>query len=373
LALADHRLTDATGALHAALLGCRIVLLIVGLLAAGAAVARQARSALMLGLAALVVFTASHALDPEWDTLHVLLRIGTMVALSAGIVVLLPQWGRRAAVSLLLVFHFGGILTAVANVPPPGGESPWLVRQLWSRLYRPYLQFMYLTNAYHFYAPDPGPPCFLWFHVEYADGSARWVKLPDREEHTKDPFALQFYRRLPITESTNQLLPPMPVPHDVALRRVKASHRDGIPTPDEIAVGMPVVFQYRVPSDYSQRMLRAYARHAATAFPHDDGRTTVAGVKVYRAVHLILSPSDFAAGASVVDPTLFWPYFQGEFDRDGNLKDPNDPYLYWLIPIQRVATIPASQSGVPLLDASRAETPREEIRDYVAVHASLRR
>jgi hypothetical protein len=75
----------------------------------------------------------------------------------------------------------------------------------------------------------------------------------------------------------------------------------------------------------------------------------------------------------VVDPTLFWPYFQGEFDRDGNLKDPNDPYLYWLIPIQRVATIPASQAGITRLDEGRVETPREEIRDYVAVHASLRR
>src|SRR5262249_36358725 len=303
----------------------------------------------------------------------VLFRIATMVALVAGIIVLLPQTGRRVLASLVLLFHFGGILTAVANVPPPGGDAPWLVSQLWSRVYRPYLQFMYLTNAYHFYAPDPGPPCFLWFHVEYVDGSARWVKLPDREQDAKDPFAMSFYRRLPITESTNQLLPPMPAPEDVLRRRLTASVRDGIPAPSEITQVMPAVFQYRVPGDYSKRLLKSYARHVAQAFPHVDGRTPVSGVKVYRAVHLILAPRDFAAGASVVDPTLYWPYFQGEFDSAGNLKDPNDPYLYWLIPIMKVATVEAPLPGAPLPDPRSLETPPKKIRDSVAVQASIRR
>src|SRR5262249_47419915 len=153
LALADHRLDEQSQSLHALLLGGRVVLLLVGVLATGVAVARQARSALVLGLAALVAFTASHALDAELDSVSVLFRIATMVALVAGIIVLLPQTGRRVLASLVLLFHFGGILTAVANVPPPGGDAPWLVSQLWSRVYRPYLQFMYLTNAYHFYAP----------------------------------------------------------------------------------------------------------------------------------------------------------------------------------------------------------------------------
>src|SRR5262249_25117463 len=278
LALVDHRLDELAGSLHALLLGARVVLLLVGVLATGVAVARQAQSALVLGLAALVTFTASHALDPDWDTVSVLFRIATIVALAAGVMVLLPQTGRRVAVSLMVLFHFGGILTAVANVPPPGGDAPWLVSQLWSRVYRPYLQFMYMTNAYHFYAPDPGPPCFLWFHVEYADGSARWVKLPDRERDAKDPFALQFYRRLPITESTNNLLPVMPPPDDVVRRRLTASVRDGIPAPAEINQSLPTVVQYRVPSDYSKRLTATYARHAARAFPHQDGQVPVSGV-----------------------------------------------------------------------------------------------
>jgi hypothetical protein len=364
LALIDQRM-EASESLHAVLLGGRIVCLLIGVLAAGAAVARHANSALVLGLAALATYTGSFALDPSWDTIRVLFRLATIIALAAGIIVLLPQTGRRVAASLLILFHFGGIVTAVANVPPPpGGDAPWLVRQLWSRVYRPYLQFVYLTNAYHFYAPDPGPPCFLWFHVEYADGSARWVKLPDREQDSKDPFALQFYRRLPITESTNQLMPPASAPADVMRRRLTASVRDGIPAPSEIEQVMPAVFQHRVPTDYSKRMLTSYARHAAQTFPHVDGRTPVSGVKIYRVVHIILAPGDFAAGALVDDPTLYWPYFQGEFDADGNLKDPNDPYLYWLIPILKAAVVTDPRPGAK---------PREEIQDYVAVHASLRR
>jgi hypothetical protein len=372
LTLADHRLEESASAYHGMLLSSRLLLILLAVLSAGTAVARQARSALVLGLAALVLFTATYALDKEWDTVIVLFRVATIVALTAGILVLLPQWGRRAAISVMVLFHFGGILTAVGNVPSPGGDAPWLVTQLWARVYRPYLQFMYLTNAYHFYAPDPGPPCFLWFHVEYADGSARWVRIPDREEHAKDPFALQFYRRLPITESTNQLLPPMPIPNDIALARVMASHRDGIPTPNEIGQIMPAVYQHRIPTDYSKRLLRTYARHVANSNPHSDGQTPLRGVKVYRVVHAILSPGEFAAGASVVDPTVYWPYFQGEFDGDGNLKNPNDPYLYWLIPIIKVATVSAPVPGAPLQDAAAAQ-PQQEIRDYVAIHASLRR
>jgi hypothetical protein len=367
LTLLDHRQNDESGSIHNLLLGARIALLLAGLLATGIAVTRQARSAVVLGLAALVVFTASHALEESWDTIGTLFRVATVVALFAGLVVLLPQGGRRAVVSLLVVFHFGGIFTAVSNVPAPGSQSPWLVSQLWSRVYRPYLQFMYLTNAYHFYAPDPGPPCFLWFHVEYADGTSRWVKSPDRDEHATDPFALRFYRRLPITESTNQLLPPMAVPNDVAVRRVAASQRDGIPSPNAIAMPMPNVFQYRVPTDYSKRLLQSYARHAAVAFPHEDGKTEVSGVKIYRVVHAILSPSDFVDGASVLDPTLYWPYFQGEFDHDGNLKDPKDPYLYWLIPILKIAT----SDGVAPSGASPAEL-HQEVYDYVAVHTAMR-
>src|SRR5262249_51727018 len=47
----------------------------------------------------------------------------------------------------------------VGAVSPPGhrrprdrpSPSPWLSTQIWTRIYRPYLEFLYLNNAYHFY------------------------------------------------------------------------------------------------------------------------------------------------------------------------------------------------------------------------------
>ncbi len=35
-------------------------------------------------------------------------------------------------------------------------------------------------------------------------------------------------------------------------------------------------------------------------------------------------------------PTLYLPYCQGDYTADGKLKDPDDPYLYWLIPLGNV-------------------------------------
>src|SRR5438045_224861 len=83
------------------------------------------------------------------------------------VLVLLPRPARRVVLSLLLLVHFAGILTAVTAVDPQGGSAPWVSRQLFARVYRPYLGFMYLSNAYHFYSPNPGPPTLLWFRIQY--------------------------------------------------------------------------------------------------------------------------------------------------------------------------------------------------------------
>jgi hypothetical protein len=312
--------------------GLRLGLLALGLLASAEGVVLRPRSALALGLAALTAALATRGLD--WDTGRLVLAVFTAIAAAAAVLVILPRAVSRAVVSLLIVLHFVGILTAVTSVPPPGGSAPWLTNQLWTRFYRPYLQFMVLNNAYHFYSPEPGPACLLWFHLTYADGSDRWVQVPNRAE-TRDPLALDYYRRLPITESVNQLAAVPAVPFETARRRVLAGAFDGIPSPDEIALHLPGVPQYRVPIDNAVRLLQSYARFAARAHSHADPGVAVTGVKVYRVVHGIIPPGDFARGREPTDPTLYLPYFQGEFDGDGTLKDPTDPYLYWLIPILR--------------------------------------
>src|SRR5205807_1558296 len=117
----------------------------------------QEESALLLFLAALCCFIAGWALyvpdDPlSWDTMRMALRVFTVVALVASALVLASVRVRRWTISVLILLHFGGIASASLSPAP----SPWLVGQLWTRVFRPYLEFMYLNNAYHFYAPDPG-------------------------------------------------------------------------------------------------------------------------------------------------------------------------------------------------------------------------
>jgi hypothetical protein len=357
------------------LLGTRLVLLVVGLVAAGSAVARRPRSTVVLALAALTGWTASWAFDKEWDTALLMLRVLTVVAAVAALLVLLPRMLGRVVVSLLIVLHFGGILTAVFSVPPPDGQAPWLVTQLWTRFYRPYLQFLYLNNAYHFYSPEPGPACLLWFYMEYADGSSHWITLPDREEHDRDPLALRYYRRLPITESVNQLLPTLEVPPEIMRRRAVARQFRGIPSPNEIALLLPGLPQHRVPTDHAKQLLQSFARHVARTQAQPDPDNAVTGIKVYRVTHAMLQPGDLAEGMSPLDPTLYLPYYQGEFDSEGNLKDPDDPFLDWLIPIIRLekGEDTVFLGILPYPDQPPTARRHGEVRDYVRIHAGGKR
>jgi hypothetical protein len=279
---------------------------------------------------------------------------------TAALLFLLPPTIRRAVVSLLIILHFGGILTAVMTVPP----TPWLANVLWTRFYRPYLEFMYLNNAYHFYAPEPGPATLAWFYIKYEDGSVRWLETPRRDAHA---FTLQYQRRLSLGESINQLLPPPSVLDPEARhRRLTAGRLDGIP----LHPALPETFQYREPTPYSKRMLQTYARHVARTVLHPSDRSRrVTGVKIYRVVHRILNPLEVGRGADPAEDSLYLAYYQGEFDADGRLKDPSDPYLYWLIPIlrdehQAITRRPGRSARSEMQSEAR-------VLDFVQVHAEL--
>ena len=117
-------------------------------------------------------------LQTDWDTIRMFLRVVVAVALLAAAVSLVSMRLRRLLLVFLFAVHFTGICTAGLSAPP----SPWLVQQLWVRIYRPYLEFVYLTNAYHFYAPEPGPSSYLWFRIIYTTDNGqevgRWEKIP---------------------------------------------------------------------------------------------------------------------------------------------------------------------------------------------------
>jgi hypothetical protein len=330
-----------------------VPLVVLGLLAAGGAVTIRSSSSAVLGAAALTGVIAAAGMSSEWDSIRMVIMVMSALAGLAALVLLLPRWGRRAVVSLIIVFHFVGIWTATMTVEP----SPLLWRELWAHVYRPYLEFLYVNNAYHFYAPEPGPGTLVWFYIKYDDGSSEWFKIPQRGDN---PVDLEYQRRLSLSESINQLMP-LYVPNDRYAARMRAGHRDGIPLhPDE----PNILMQYRPPQPYSKLMLGAYAEHVAHLFPKKPGRQ-VHSVKIYRVMHQLPSPAALAKGDDPTAPWSYVPYYQGEFTPDGKLMDLNDPYLYWVVPIVRKHRT----SGYTV--ASALGEPEDEAIDYMELHAQM--
>src|SRR5262249_14262767 len=132
-----------------------------------------------------------------WDSLRLFLAVvGAFILLAAPLVAASTPV-RRLGVSVLIVLHLAGVATVVIGSPP----GPWAAAQLQHWVFRPYLDFMYLNNAYRFYAPEPGPASQVWFRVEYQHGNqtlTRWVKLPEMDDrgHHRYPMSLQYTRRL---------------------------------------------------------------------------------------------------------------------------------------------------------------------------------
>jgi hypothetical protein len=352
---------NALGLISLQLLGTSALpLVFLGLLLSSAGVALRPGSPAILGTAALSGLLAWGGLDPAWDSVRLLVTVLIAIAAVAAVLMLLPRWMRRLAFSLLILFHFGGIVTAVTSVPP----QPWLSTTLWTYVYRPYLEFMYLNNAYHFYSPEPGPATLMWFYVKYDDGTAQWVKVPRKEDY---PMVLEYQRRLSLSESINQLLPPGSVSEEVRLRRLQAYRLGGIPMHPEWAENV----QYREPTSYSKRMLQTYARYIARRTPHPtDPERKVTGVRIYRVIHSILTPVQVAGGVNPEAPYLFFPYYQGEYTPDGVLKDADDPYLYWLIPILRKGSKAPFHARIGRSADAKPDALDEEVRDYLQLHAA---
>jgi uncharacterized membrane protein HdeD (DUF308 family) len=388
----------------------RLLFLGVGLLLASSAVARRlqtasweledrAESAGLLAASAFVALLTNLGMEERWDSGIYFLRALIGLALLGSFVVLLPRTGRRIVASLIVVLHFGGIVTAITAVPPRNDPAPWISMQLWTRVYRHYLTFAYLTNAYHFYSPDPGPPTLVWFHVEYADGSARWIKVPNRRE---SPVFVHHQRLLAACEYTNQagglpmsseqiafwedkfhrkyeLLPGTPHPpiDDIVRRREIGSTwaytdpNDGNrPAPiriveDEIP---PIVNQYSEPQEMSRRLIASYARHIARTSPHQkDPAIAVKAVRVYRVTHMLITPKDLSEGKDPLDETTFVPFYMGKYDLDGKLLDPKDPFLFWHLPLVK---LPKRYPEPGTHMAIAPQPGPQKLVDFVEIHAT---
>ena len=99
-------------------------------------------------------------------------------------------------------------------------------------------------------------------------------------------------------------------------------------------------FQYKLPNpDVTRYLLPSYASHVILEHTPDKETAARTTVKVYRLEHRTLPVEHFAAKTangrypSVYLPSTYRPYFLGEFDARGNLVDPQEDLLYWMLPI----------------------------------------
>lgn len=385
LGLAASALGEST---PAAVSTVRLLLVFAGAVTAGFAVSLRPTLWRPWAVAAVAGAFGYFGIPGHWDSFRVfIVPVTAVAAIGAGLAAVPAGW-RVRVFSAVIVAHFFGIFLAT-TIP---GPYPWLVDQLYRRVYEPYLHFVYLRNAYHFYSPEPGPTSILLCLLKTetgeevgADGvrrktyDTRWVVIPRRPADVRDPMGVTYYRRLSLTDQVSHATKiPMnggTLQKSEILGRRQLRAGSGNPAiPMHPMVGdaqymlpNPEVIRYMLPS-YAQYLLLEYTPDAATA-----GKTTV---KIYRAEHQTLTVQSFIGipemGIPRVDPyhpTTYWPYFLGEF---GFVKDPADPgkpprvelldpqadMLYWMCPIVHPQMV-----GVPVAPGGK------DYIDYMSVHA----
>jgi hypothetical protein len=323
----------------------------------------------LLMLAAGATFLGGMALVSHAETMSFFLSVLTALLAALVSYAVSPQTVQRRVLSAAILLHFLAIFNATMAAPP----APWIFGQLWTRFSRPYLEFMYLNNAYHFYSPEPGPASYVWFRVFYKNkrdidprtGNPKlvghWVKIPDLKEDGShgNLVSLEYQRHLSLTENVIQSDPPppffvtgangtkVPAPFfearifnspDAAQLPVEIIGRPGqrefiLPVPFQPQI--PPELQYQKPNAFSKGHLETYVRHVAK-MPHPmHPEWPVEGIKVYRVTHTLPSSVQFAQGLPPNDPELYRPYYVGHYHPDGTLHNPNEPLLYWLLPMMR--------------------------------------
>jgi hypothetical protein len=172
---------------------------------------------------------------------------------------------------------------------------------------------------------------------------------------------MHYQRMLALTEHINNPMPVVPTAEMLPVLRKKAQE-EGVtlperdpweailmrrqmgaddrrygPVPIQLAADLPLDVQYREPQELAKELIASYARHVALHYPHpEDPSVKVTSVKVYRVTHNIITPVELSKGYSPLDKTRYMVYFQGEFDPEGKLLHPRDPFLYWYLPIVMV-------------------------------------
>ena len=102
-----------------------------------------------------------------------------------------PRWLRRA-ISCWLLFHVVSLTSSPLAVPP----SSQLFQSTW-RFFQPYVQALYLSHGFHYFAPEPGESTLVAFTVERASGAPIHGIMPHRRIWPR----LLYHRHFMLTES----------------------------------------------------------------------------------------------------------------------------------------------------------------------------
>jgi hypothetical protein len=188
----------------------------------------------------------------------------------------------------------------------------------------------------------------------------KWVVMPTRPTDIRDPLGLGYYRILSLNEqiARGSHLLAMPTyqfeKSEMWLRRL--SKEPIIPFhPAE-----PNVVQYKLPNpEVARYLLPSYTSHVILENTPDKATAAKTTVKVYRLEHRDQPPDMLSKGHSPYHPGTYRPFFVGEFDAFGNLTNPQEELLYWMLPI-----IPR-QRGLDNLN----DPFKKDYFDFLSVHA----
>ncbi|MER3415620.1 MAG: hypothetical protein C4297_05335 [Gemmataceae bacterium] len=197
----------------------------------------------------------------------------------------------RTAISLAILAHFFAIFTAVTAAGNRVFPAPPLAVTM-NEWVRPYLQLVFLTNPYRFYAPEPGPTNLMWFRVQYKDGTVRWFEFPRRED-----FVLR-----------------MPFQRGIALTMLLDSQME----PDMMRPNQYIV------SPTGKICVASYIRHVARTVAPGDGRPAdpqlVEEIQAYNVDHLILEPRQVQQGWGAYDLRLYRFVYLGSYNAEGQSR-----------------------------------------------------
>ncbi len=210
-----------------------------------------------------------------------------------------PLWV-KVVLSLVICWHFFAITVIVSSASSPQFPAPPPIVRI-TPYVRPYLEPLFLVNAYRFYAPEPGATDLLWVRYRYADETVRWKEMPRRQDYT---FRMQFQRELAAGLLLNLFVEQVPYdPNQPELSTSSANPR-----------GMVLRF-----SPVGQICFASYVRHLASlpAYQKSEQGAAMVGLELFKVAHRILAPDDIKINMKQDDPRLYDIYFVGKFNVQG--------------------------------------------------------